>query len=235
MKKFYKLVSTHQAADGFEIHLDGRPVKCPSGKSLVASSQSLADSLQAEWAAQEDEIVPDSMPLTQIVTTQIDRVAVEREAMMTHLMKYLDTDLLCYRAGDDPPGQREAQEKAWNPWLEWFEKHFDISLETTSDLKALSQDKAAHEAVQNYVQGLDDNRFTALQLVVSLSGSIVLGLAFLENAISPQQVFDAAHVEEAFKAEIYNEEFYGADPLQEKKDTAMKRDLEAAAEFLKLL
>ncbi len=46
---------------------------------------------------------------------------------------------------------------------------------------------------------------------------------------------DAARVEEQFKAEIYNEELYGPDPHEEKKDTAKKNDLEASAQFLECL
>ena len=42
-------------------------------------------------------------------------------------------------------------------------------------------------------------------------------------------------VEENFKAEIYNEEFYGADPTQESKDKAIQADLKATIEYLKLL
>jgi hypothetical protein len=36
------------------------------------------------------------------------------------------------------------------------------------------------------------------------------------------------------KGKIYNEEFYGPDPLHEKTDAAMIRDLKAAEEFLTL-
>jgi hypothetical protein len=57
----------------------------------------------------------------------------------------------------------------------------------------------------------------------------------LEGEIAAQQVFDAAHVEEYLKGKIYNEEFYGPDPLHEKTDAAMIRDLKASEEFLRLL
>ena len=235
MKKFYKLVSPHQEGDHYHIHLDGRPVKCPSGTVLAAPTKQLADAIVLEWAAQEEEIKPDTMPLTQILTTCIDRVSMERPAMEAALLKYFDTDLICYRAGDDPPGQREAQEQAWDEWINWFSEHFGETLKTTTEIAAISQDKSAYEKVASYVKLLDDNRFTAFQLVVSASGSLILGLAFAEGDITPQQIFDAAHVEEHFKASIYNEEKYGAAPHEEKKRADMLRDLEASESYMQLL
>jgi len=81
MNRFYTLVSTHKTEGGYEIHLDGRPVKTPLKKVLLAGNEGVANALQAEWAAQDDEIKPDSMPLTQIISTQIDRIGQERETI----------------------------------------------------------------------------------------------------------------------------------------------------------
>jgi len=236
MKRFYKLVSTHHEAEGWAVHLDGRPVKTPLRTTLLVPNEALANEIVREWNAQEKTIEPDTMPLTQILSTKIDRVSQQREAMSAEILKFLDTDLLCYRAPkDEPPGQAEKQVESWNPWLEWFEQHFGTKLKTTSDLVALNQPEEAHKAVKEMVENLDDARFTVLQLCVPLVGSLVLGLVFIEGAITPQDLYEAARVEEHFKDEIYNAEKYGRDPLIEKKDAAMTRDLEAAALFLKLL
>lgn len=235
MKRFYKLVSVNQEAEGWTIHLDTKPVKTPGRVPLLASSEALANAVAGEWMAQETVIDPESMPLTQILSTQIDQVQTQRDAMSAEVLKYLNTDLLCYRAGKEPEGQAEKQIESWDPWLEWFQTRFETPLETTIDLVALKQPPAAHEAVKAAVEALDDVKFTVLQLTVPLSGSLVLSLAFVEGAITPQQIFDATHVEEHFKDAIYDAEKHGIDPLQEKKDVAMMRDLEAAAEFLKLV
>ena len=235
MKRFYKLVSTHKEPEGWAIHLDGRPVKTPMKAVLRAPTEELANELVQEWAAQEETIEPDTMPLTQILSTQIDRVSAQRVEMSAAICKYLDTDLLCYRAEAEPPGPAEKQAEMWDPWLVWFEETFGAHLETTAGLNALNQDEKAHKAVQDYIRALDDVRFNILQLVVSSSGSLVLGLAFEKQAITPKQVMQAARVEEHLKDEIYNADLHGRDPLQEKKDAAILRDLQAAETFLKLI
>lgn len=228
MKRFYNLVSTHKEDGGWAVHLDGRPVKTPAKALLIAQSEKLADEIVKEWAAQEETIEPETMPLTQILSTQIDRIGAQRPEITVMVCKYLNTDLLCYRAEDEPPGPAKKQAEIWDPWLQWFEDKFGATLQTTQALAALTQDGAAHKAVRDYINALDDARFNVLQLVVSASGSLVLGLAFVEQAISPEQVLEAARVEENLKDEIYNAEKYGRDPMLEKKDAATLRDLQAA-------
>lgn len=235
MKKFYKLVSTHQETDGWAIHLDGRSVKTPMKRTLLAPTEDLANAIQQEWMAQDENIEPETMPLMQFLSTQIDRVSEQRPAMSEAVLKYLDTDLICYFAPEDPQSPAHKQEELWRPWLDWFEKQFGETLETTNALAALSQAPAAHKKVKAHVEALDDARFTILQMVVPASGSLVLALAFIEGAITPIEILEAARVEEHIKDEIYDAERYGRDPMQEKKDQALITDLQAAEQFLKLI
>lgn len=234
MKRFYKIVTIARALGGFEIHLDGKPVKMPSGATLCVPNEALATAVMLEWAGQETDIIPDSMPLTQILITGHDRVGRERAAMERAVLGYLDTDLLCYRA-TLPVETAKRQAETWNPWLQWFEKKFSVRLHTTENLQAIAQPPEAHAAVRDAVGRMDDLRFTVTQMVVSQSGSLVLGLAFAAGAVSPEQVIAAAHVEEGFKAEVYHENVHGLAPNEEKRRAGMLRDLNAAREFLRLL
>ncbi len=235
MKRFYKLVSVSQKPDGWAILLDGKDIKAPSRqRTLVASTESLAHAVMEEWAAQAELIVPDLMPLTQILNTKIDRVSTERTVMSEMIMKYFNTDLVFYRV-DEPQELAQRQKDAWNPHVSWFEEQFDCGLETTTGLRALTQAQAAHDSVRSYIDALDHDRFTVLQLVVSICGSLVLGVAFSERKINADQAFSAIRVEEQYKAEIYNEALHGQDPAQEKKDQSALADLKAAEKYLSLL
>ena len=234
MKKFYKLVSDQEVENGFHILLDGKPVKTPSATPLLAYNQALSSEIVSEWSSQGDDIIPDSMPLTQLLTTAQDQVSQRREDMERSVLAYLDTDLICYRT-KEPEDLALAQSECWDVWTAWFEKQYNVSLKTTTDLIALSQDKKAHEKVASEIKGMDDPHFTVLQLITPLCGSLVLGLAFMHGNADNQQVFEAANVEELYKGRIYDEEKYGADPLEEKKRVAMQRDLRAARKFLQLI
>ncbi len=234
MKKFYSLVSHRREGEGYSILLDGRPVKTPARNMLIAPGEKLADEIVREWAAQEGEIIPDTMPVTQILTTRQERVSKERAAMQEAVLKYLDTDLLCYTASE-PPGLVEMQEARWAPLRTLFEKRFDATLLTTTGLAALAQDEAVHARVRQVVSNMDDDRFTVLQLVTAACGSLILALCFVENEVTPEEAIAAALVEEDFKNALYNAKKYGADPMEEKSRFSMLRDLAASRTYLDCL
>ncbi len=233
MKKFYTLASAKKTDEGFTIQLDGKTVKTPSGQELIAPTTELANAIVGEWSAQQDEIKPDSMPLTQILNTAIDRMR-QRDDITKQLLKYLDTDLLCYRA--KTPEDLAARQKAiWDPWLTWFDEHFESPLYTTFELKAIKQDDDTHKQIWNYIEALDEYYFAILHIMTSLTGSIVLALAFLEHEATPEQVFQAMYVEEDYHSEIANEDVHGKDPHMDKKQISEMADLRAARYFLELL
>ena len=234
MKRFYTLVSTQKEQGSYAVMLDGKAVKTPSKGMLLCGTEALANEVLKEWAAQEETIKPDTMPLTQLVSTKLDQVAQQRAAMSAEVLKYFDTDLLCYRT-DQPPELASRQAEHWDKWLNWFAEKFGVALETTTTLNALQHPPAAHEKVSDCVKSLDGDHFTILQLLTPLSGSLVLALAFTQQLISADELFNAIRVEEQFQAEIYNEEKYGPDPAQEKKDKLVKVDLAAAEQYLKLI
>ncbi len=234
MKRFYKLVSIDKTGGGYHILLDGKPVKTKSGAYLCAANEAIATRIMTEWAEQKEHILPDTMPFTQILNTKIDRVSKEREEMSKYVLKYMDTDLICYFA-DNPPELLDKQKQAWQIWLDWFEKEFGIALETTTGLAALTQDSCAHEAAADFVHALDDEHFTILQLVTSISGSVILGLAMIKGTANAAQVFDACFVEESFREALYDAEKYGADPALEKEQKAKMRDFNAAHDYIALL
>ena len=233
MKRVYKVASHTKTEDGFVIQLDGKMVKTPIGQPLAAPNRVIADRIVAEWSAQGEEIVPDSMPMMQMLTTAIDRQR-ERDAVTKTLLGYLDTDLLCYRV-KEPAELAKRQKEVWDRWLTWFDEQFESPLEVTFGLQALKQDTDTHKQIWNYLEALDEYYFTVLQIVTSLSGSIVLGLAFLEHEAGPEDVFNAAELEEIYHAEIAGEDVHGADPVQDKRQKVMKRELASAKTFLELL
>ncbi len=233
MKRFYKLASASKTEDGFAIHLDGKPVKTPLGQPLIAPNKPLADAVIAEWGEQGETVEPNAMPLTQILTTAIDRSR-ERDAITKTLLKYLDTDLLCYRV-KEPAELARRQKETWDRWLSWFDEHFESPLDVTYGIDALKQDDDTHKQIWNYIEGLDEYYFAILQIVTSLSGSIVLALAFLEREADAAQVFDAAELEEIYHSELAGEDVHGSDPVQEKRQANMKRELAGATSFLNLI
>ncbi len=234
MKRFYKIVSIEETKDGHCILLDGKPIKVGSGTHLCAPNEAIAKRIMQEWAEQEKDILPDTMPFTQILNTKLDRVSTNRIAIAVRIFKYIDTDLLYYFT-DEPPDLLAWQIDKWSRWITWFEEEFSCKLKLTDDLMAISQDIKVHDVISKHVSMLDDDRFTILQLVTSLSGSIILALALTSGAASAKQVLDACFVEEDFKAKIYDTKKHGIDVYLKKKKESKMRDFEAAQDYIALL
>src|SRR3979411_109797 len=57
-KRFYARAGVVDAADGFAITLDDRPVRTPSGRPLVAPTREIAEAMAAGWAAPNDNTEP---------------------------------------------------------------------------------------------------------------------------------------------------------------------------------
>jgi chaperone required for assembly of F1-ATPase len=114
-KRFYTATGVIEAADGFAITLDDRPVRTPSGRPLVAPTRDIAEAMAAEWAAQNDNIDPLTMPLTRFANSVVDAVTDKVGAVADDIAKYLGTDLLFYRAGH-PRRWWRGKQRIGIPW-----------------------------------------------------------------------------------------------------------------------
>ena len=80
----------------------GRGAHTPAGARLVLSTRALADAVAGEWRGQGEDMDFATMPFTRLAGTAIDRVRPRREAIITGLLAYAGSDLLCYRAAQPP-------------------------------------------------------------------------------------------------------------------------------------
>lgn len=139
-----------------------------------------------------------------------------RSDKTAHIIKYIDTDLLCYRT-QTPPALTTLQQERWQPWLDWFAQEYETKLETTSGIAALSQPQSAKDKIEQDISQLDDMAFDGLYGAATICGSVVLGLALLKAKLSPEQTLKLIFLEEDFKETVYDAVKYGTDPHIEKK------------------
>jgi chaperone required for assembly of F1-ATPase len=229
MKRFYKAVALADANGGFEIRLDGRPVKTPARAALALPTRSLAEAVAGEWEAQGDKVDPRSMPLTGLANAAIDRVAPDPAFFAADLARYGESDLLCYRA-EEPPELVARQREQWDPLLAWARGRYDITFETITGIMHRPQPEATVARLAEAVAANDAFRLAGLSPLVTISASLLIALALSEGAIEPDAAFDAAHLDELFQVERW-----GEDSLATEAREARRRDFRAAARFLSLL
>src|ERR1700760_920591 len=117
-KRFYAKAGTGKADGGYTVTLDGKPIKTPSGRTVIVPVRSLAEMIAAEWNAQGEIIDPVTMPLTRFANSVVQGVTDNVAAVSDDVAKYFGSDLLFYRAGH--PEELVARESEhWDPILFW--------------------------------------------------------------------------------------------------------------------
>ena len=117
--------------------------------------------IAAEWAAQEDEIRPLTMPMMRLAATAIDRIGKERAAIVGQIAAYGGSDLLCYRA-ESPAPLIERQAALWQPLLDWAAEAHGARLAATQGITHVTQDQGALDALRAALEALDDCRLAAV-------------------------------------------------------------------------
>lgn len=228
-KRFYADVAVGEQADGFSIRLDTRPIKTPAGALLLAPTRPLAEAIAAEWRGQGETLNPETMPLTKALNTALDRISVNRNAIVVDLAKYAGADLICYRA-DSPTELTRRQAAAWDPWLNWTAERFGARLSVTTGVTHVAQPEAALERLRDAIAAQDDHRLVVLHTGITITGSAVLGLAFVAKAITASDAFATAQIDESYQIELW-----GSDAEAEKARAQRLADLKAAEAYLNLL
>lgn len=229
MKRFYKEVSVGPEGPGFALRLDDRAVKTPARAGLAVPSKALAEAIAEEWAAQGEEIDPNTMPLTGLANAAIDRVAPDPEAFAERLAEYAESDLLCYRA-ETPEKLVDRQSERWDPILAWARQRFDIELAVVCGIMHRKQSDAAIEQLARAVAARPAFELAGLSPLVTVSGSLVIALALAEGAIGLEQAWDAGSLDEQWQLEQWGDDAEGVAAL-----AARRRDFETGARFLELL
>ncbi len=223
MKRFWKDVTVDAER---VVRLDDRPVRTPGRVPLALPTPALAEAVAEEWRNVAETVDPRAMPLTGLANAAIDRIAADPAPFAEGLARYAETDLLCYRA-DSPPELVERQDAVWNPLLDWARDRYDVHFTLVTGIMHQPQPEATVERLAQAVAALDPFRLAALSPVVTITGSLVLGLALLEGAADADAVWQAAHVDEDFQAEIWGEDYLAIEARE-----AKRREYDAAVRFL---
>ncbi|MEL6619577.1 MAG: ATP12 family protein [Pseudomonadota bacterium] len=199
-KRFWTEATVDKGAAGWTVLLDGRGIKTPAKAPLVLPTAAMARAVAAEWAAQEGEVDPLSMPFTRTANAAIDKVAVQRTEVADMLAAYGDADLLCYRA-DAPEELVTRQADVWDPYLDWAADVLGARLSPRTGLMHESQDAAALQTLSDRTHALTDFELAGFHDLVSLTGSLILGFAAAKDMTSLPEIWAASRLDEIWQAE----------------------------------
>lgn len=225
-RKFYKDV---QVSDANAILLDGKPVKTPLKNALVLPTHKLASAVAAEWNAQIKVIDPETMPLTKLANTALDRATAERQTVLDEIIAYAGSDLVCYHA-DRPPELVELQLHNWQPVLDWARHSLHATFKTAQGITHVQQSEACLNAVRKHVVTLNQWQLTGVYVLMTLTGSCLLALMAQANAASSEAIWSAAHVDEDYQISQW-----GADHEAVVRREGRKREFDGLLQYFQLI
>ncbi len=228
-KRFYQDVAVKDDGAGAAPLLDGKKVRTPAKAQLVLPTRALAEAVAEEWRAQGERIDPATMPLTKLAISAIDGVVGREQAVIDDIAAHAGSDLLCYRA-QAPDGLVAAQRKHWDPVLAWAEDALAAPLVLGEGVVHVAQPQASLDAVKAALVDRDGFSLAALHVLTGLTGSALLGLAVALGRLTPEQAWEAAHVDEDWQIGQWGEDHEAAQRRQNRR-----RDFDAAARMLTLL
>ncbi len=224
-KRFYKEVSISAS---MEILLDSRPVRTPLKAPLVVPNPHLAGAVADEWRVQGEFIDLLKMPFTKLSNTAIDRMPRERQVLIDEIVAFANSDLVCYRA-TEPAELVGRQSALWDPVLLWAYTAMGASFRAVSGIGHIEQSSEALAACRRKIDGFDDFYLVALQALVTLSGSALLGLMLASGGLKPEAAWAAANLDERWQIEQW-----GEDHEAKFRNEARWAEFSAAARFLNL-
>jgi chaperone required for assembly of F1-ATPase len=223
-KRFYKEVLVGQEDAGYTILLDGKPVRTPAKRMLAAPTSALAELLRTEWDSQVEVIDPRSMPVTRLVNTAIDGVASEPQAVFEDILRFSASDMLCYRA-ESPENLVARQQQMWDPVLDWASQDLGARFILIEGVMPAEQPREAVAAFAARLRRHDAAiSLAALHTITTLTGSALLALAFAEDRLNADEVWNLAHLDED-----WTNEHWGADAEAEQRRAKRQEEMRAAA------
>jgi len=228
MKRFWKDVTVGEADGGWQVALDGRPIRTQHGGVQVVTTRALAEALAEEWRAQGEEVDAKAFVLRDLADFAIDQVRPERAGVIAKLLAYAETDTLCYRADPDEPLYRR-QQALWEPLVTAFEARHGVAMERVSGIVHRAQPPASLARLREILADHDDFTLAALSTLAPISASLTVALAALEPAADAAALFAAANCEQDWQAEQW-----GWDPLAEDARAERLKVFERAINFARL-
>lgn len=200
LKRFWKAAEVALEADGYTVTLDGRGIRTPAKARLVVPTEALAQAIAAEWQAQDAKVNPATMPFTRMTNSALDKVAPQHAEVAGMLADYGDSDLLCYRA-QAPEALVERQRAAWDPLLDWAEEVYGARLAPVAGVMHRPQDADAVARLSREVHAQTAFQLAAFHDLVSMSGSLVIGLAVVRGARSAEEAWTLSRIDEHWQQE----------------------------------
>jgi len=228
VKRFYKDVAVEPVDGGFRVTLDGRGIKTAMGRPQVVPTRALAEAMAAEWATQGEELNLATFFFRDLADYAIDIAATDPAAEIPGILRFAETDTLCYRGEPEEP-LYQRQSELWEPLLTAIAARHGLAFERVSGILHRPQPPETLEKLRILLEAQHPFILAATRTMASLAASLVVALAALDEGADPKTLWAAANAEEDWQAELWGWEW-----TAEEKRAKKLHEFTKAMEFAQL-
>lgn len=229
-KRFYAEAGVAAHGEGFAVTLDGRVAKTPGNKvALAVPARVLAEALAGEWAAQGERIDPAQMPLVRLVNSALESGEGLKAEFREEILRFAGTDMLLYRA-ESPRELVVEQERLWDAALVAVARRFSVGFQPTVGILHQAQPEATLARLGETLRNEGLLPLAALVSITAITGSGILAIGLRQGLLTPEAVWEAAHLDEDFQARLW-----GVDPEAAARRAKRRVEFDAAVRLLELL
>jgi ATP synthase F1 complex assembly factor 2 len=209
--RFYgevQVINSQKHPGQFEIELDGRKLRTPSQQLFQLPTKGLATLVAQEWDAQVCVIETSTMPMTMNCAVAIDITSTKRPAIIAELLRYLNTDIVCFPQRllsedeqEEISGERKRffslQIGRWQKSIDHFQDNYGkLEILDSDTLRSPNHEPTSYANTRFKLEALNDLQLTAIHQLAQGCKSLVLPIALCDRVITVTEAFDAARAEE---------------------------------------
>ncbi|MCY4007683.1 MAG: ATPase [Rhodobacteraceae bacterium] len=199
-RKDWSHLSLSKNTHGLTLCRDDAAVRTPANNPLTVPTRELARELFREWESCTHIIQFEEMHFTRRAFRAIDEIATSRAELLACLSRYAAHELLCHRA-TSPPELVDIQDRSWNPILDWAATQLNAPMTIGTGVMPIAQSPDSLANLINLTAEFSDFTLSALQELIQLTGSCLLGLAVVTDHLTPERAWDLSHLDEEWQAQ----------------------------------
>ncbi|XP_056017893.1 ATP synthase mitochondrial F1 complex assembly factor 2-like isoform X2 [Ostrea edulis] len=203
LKKFYENATIVQNQGWFEVNLDQRKLRTPTGNLFQVPSEPLALAIATEWNSQKDTIKRQAMHLSTLSNTVLDNpMQRSRKDIIKGILHFLETDTILYRT-TEPPEFADLQKREWEPVLEWLRSSYQVELESTTSLMPPEIPANTTHVISRKLTSLNDWALVGFQYGVENLKSIILMLGITDKLLTVEKAVQLSRLETVFQTKTW--------------------------------
>ena len=198
MKKFYQHVTVKKQHEYYNIYLDNKPILTPLKNKFFIPSEQLAHKIADEWTQQHHNIIIESMTLTQIAMTIIDKIFPRISPVQQELQDYALNDVIFYAHAYDNDELCLQLSQQWNDVLSWGSRFFQtepIIQKTKGVILPPVQSDLWQQKTYHYICSLDHWLLGIYYQIVHNMGSFLIATMLFEKHLETRHAHEIAEAE----------------------------------------